>query len=460
MRLDEFTAPVTADWLDAAGVRRAATRRRRRKQVLTAAIIVAVAVGVAVPVSLHDDPSHAPVATDGGQIPGAMELVAHTSARYSPDPAAAEPIVGATNQLTLDLLRQLGPDAAGKNLSVSASSLATALAMLQNGARGRTLTEMRHVLHTSGLTSEQQDAGWAALTDAWSHATSDKVTLETANSIFLQQGLPVEQPFLAALDKYYRAGVWTVDFRRNLDQAVAAINAWTTEKTHGRITKLFEDGALDEYTRAVLADAIYFKAAWQTAFDPKRTRTGRFTTDGGTTSAKFMQTDDHGARIASSEKYQAAELPYAGGRFAALAVMPTTGSLADFVNGLTAGGLSGIVASLHDNAAGSDIYLPKFTTESNLDLGGALQSLGMPTAFSDVANFEGFTPEVKIGTVQQRVYLSVSETGTEAAAVTGVGIEASSAGLELRFDRPFLFLVRDTETGAIMFASQIQKPGA
>jgi serpin B len=143
--------------------------------------------------------------------------------------------------------------------------------------------------------------------------------------------------------------------------------------------------------------------------------------------------------------------------------MPTSGTLGDFTEALTADRLAGIVSSLR--AQPVDVALPKFTTRSTLNLKDALTALGMPIAFTDAADFTRLTDErVQVGQVVQRVYLSVAEKGTEAAAATGIGVVGTGAmappPLSIRFDHPFLFLIRDTQTGAILFASQIQDPTA
>jgi len=174
----------------------------------------------------------------------------------------------------------------------------------------------------------------------------------------------------------------------------------------------------------------------------------------------FMTQDGGTLPWAVGDGYQAVQLPYTGGRFAALAVMPTRADLGRFVAGLTPHRLAGIVAALHTGTA-ARVALPRFTTTSSINLAGTLGALGMPEAFTSAADFSALSSRpTQIQAVEQRVYLAVGEKGTEAAAVTGIAMQATSASpaIPLTFDHPFLFLVRDTLTGAILFASLVQNP--
>jgi serpin B len=167
-----------------------------------------------------------------------------------------------------------------------------------------------------------------------------------------------------------------------------------------------------------------------------------------------------GLSAAATPDYQAVQLPYRGGRFAALAIMPTSGTPADFVGGLTPERIAAIAAALRP---GMTVSLPRFTTTSTIDLKPVLGALGMADAFTDAADFSGLSPQpTRVSQAIQRVYLAVGEKGTTAAAVTGIALEPTSmpAGPQIVLNHPFLFLVRDTRTGAILFAAQVQDPTA
>ena len=211
----------------------------------------------------------------------------------------------------------------------------------------------------------------------------------------------------------------------------------------------------------MLANALYFKAAWAQPFQSGDTKSGPFTLHSGEkVTADFMHTVEPvlGAQTAS---YQAVQLPYAGGRFAAVAIMPSRGSVTDFVGGLDQAGLANIVSSLR---LPTSLGLPKFKLTSSTTLNDVLKQMGMPDAFNkaDFSVMNAGAEPLSVKTVLQKTYLKVDEAGTEAAAVTGIQAVASSgtAGpiLSITLDHPFLFLIRDTTTGAILFESEIQNP--
>jgi serpin B len=436
--------------------------RRRRRRILGVAgvaVLFAVAAVALVATAGPDQTAHqaAPLKDQRGlrvaaRLDGAIQLAAPSTPAPLHRPVPTAPVVTGQQALTIALLQQLGGHG---NVSVAPSSLDLALAMLQNGARGRTEKQIAATLGTGQLTTTQQNAGLAQLTaELAAAATKSGVTLQSANSLWQQGGFPLRHPFMAALARYYRTGVWQTDFTSPAGEN--AINAWTAQATHGKITKLFEH--LSPATVLVLADAVYFHAAWATPFDARLTTPSNFTTSSGRpVQAKYMS-GGAGLTGTTTADYSAAQLPYRGGHFAALVVMPTHGSLADFTAHLTPAELETIAGKA--TGTGQQIELPRFTTTSTTNLEPVLQSLGMTDAFG-AADFSGLSSQpTSVDQVVQRVYLSVGEKGTPAAAVTGVAM-AGSAHIgppPIAFDHPFLFLVRDTTTGAILFASAIDDP--
>ncbi len=462
LRLLTRRTPVTTGWRAPDTVRRAVVLRRRRRWSITAGVAIVVAVATAVSLTSGGSGGTSPQAVPtgslhtAGHIDGAVQLVADTAPITGADSAAIDQVVAAEQKLGIALLDKLGD---GGNVSVSPASLYLALGMLQNGARGETESQIAKALQAGGLSTAEQNAGLAGLTaELTAAAAKDGITLDSANSLWQQRGFQVRAQFLAALAAYYRTGVWQVDYQHDMAGALQALNDWTTQQTHGKITKLFD--SLDPTTVLVLANAIYFHAAWATPFDKGATEPGTFTTGDGTpVQAKFMTGGD-GLQAAATNDYQAVQLPYTGGRFAALAVMPTSGSLSDFVRALTPDKISTIATSLQ---SGLTVSLPRFTTTSTIELNPVLQSLGMTAAFTGSADFSGLSPtRTEVSQAIQRVYLGVGENGTTAAAVTGIAIMPTSVGVgpQVQLDHPFVFLVRDTETGAILFASEVQDPTA
>jgi serpin B len=344
------------------------------------------------------------------------------------------------------------------NVTVSPASLALALSMLQQGARGRTAEQIAAALRVAGMSAVQVAAAWHALDAAWSAAAQSRgFTLDTANSLWQQKGMTIGKDFLQILSRYYDAGMWQVDFANDPNAAVDAINQWTSENTHGKIAKLFD--SLDPATRLVIANAVYFKADWQTPFEGSRTHDAQFTLSSGSTESVPFMNGQSTYPAAVTGDYTAVELPYRGDRFSALAVMPNRNSLAEFTAALTGERLAGIVHSLDTGSV--DLSMPKFETTSTIGLGPVLQRMDIQDAFSAHADLSGIAPNLTVSQVIQRTYLKVAEKGTVAAAATGVGITGTAipAGrITVTLDRPFLFLIRDNKTGAILFASQIQDP--
>jgi serpin B len=389
------------------------------------------------------------------------------------DPSAGAKVSAAEQDFTFDLLREV---ATGKNTVVSPSSLALALAMLETGATGQTAAQIAKVLHTSGLTAGQQDAGWSTLmSDLTAAAKHDAFALESANSLWLQKGQPVVPAYLTALKQYFDSGVWQADFAQDPARAVAAFNAWVSQQTHGKITNLLSADQVQQAV-AIIANATYFKAAWATPFQKQATTNSTFHLgNGATVTVPFL----HGENVypaASTTDFTAVQIPYQsraplqasasapadpGGRFAALIVMPTTQSLSQFVSTMSAASINTIVSELGNGRA---VSVPKFDLADSNDLVAPLKHLGMTDAFGQ-ATLDGMFPNAMPGDyfvsdVVQKATLKVDESGSEASAATALVMETAGLTMQIAIDHPFLFLIRDTKTGAILFAAEVQNPAA
>ena len=465
---------MTQQWHSSDRIQTIVRRRRLRRSLVSGIAVVAVA-GVTVGVATAGGParpSHlarprsqpvviVPGSHVGERLPGAIELVGNSTPLPS-DPAATAAVSQASAALTLKLLQHAGElkdENGSANVSTSPYSLFVALAMIENGARGETATQIAGAIQASGIDMTTQNQGLAELTSALgSDASRSGITLESANSLWQQQGFPLKPSFLSTIATYYQAGVWQTDFANHNAQALAAIDHWTSAKTHGKITKLFN--SLDPTTVLVLANALYFHAAWETPFDPAETTPQPFTTSTGKqVTASFMTGDP--VQAVKTDGYQAAVLPYTGGSFEAVAIMPTTTSLPKTIENLSQSRLADMIKSVEAAPATAGISMPKFTTTASVDLRPVLTSLGMGSEFGR-GDFSGLSTEATtIDQVRQRVYLGVGEAGTTAAAVTGgamIGASVRVLAEPLRFDHPFLFLIRDKVTGAILFASEINDP--
>ena len=443
-------------------------------------------------------------------------LAISTVARALADPAAAKTAAASINAFGLDLFRQLltDPSLTQKNAVFSPTSIALALGMARAGAKGETASQMDGVLHTTGWDAlgpglnsldqalDSRNATWQA---DWLTPPTRQLALRIANAAYGQQGWTIEQPYLDAIAAAFGAGLNLVDFISHPAAALQTINAWVSERTNGRIPALLKQPDVTPATRIALVNAVYLKAEWEAAFRTDATKPAPFTRlDGSRVSVPTMfQTGGAapGLRVipyASGNGWQAVELRYKGGAaygnapLAMTLVLPT--DLAAFEKTLSAAGLARITTALAAQRATFDtygscpgeapgsgagcypyalqLYLPRFGIETRADLRAILGALGMPLAF-DVqrADFTGIdipasdTDRLFVAKVIHQATIDVDEKGTEAAAATGVlgetgGGPSAAREITLRLDHPFLFFVRDLETGAVLFMGQVTDPSA
>ena len=373
----------------------------------------------------------------------------------------------AVNAFGLDLYAKLVAADPSANLVFSPASIELALAMARAGARGTTATEMDAVMHALGTDA---NAGWvtaldqslnsktATFQDDMGHAQD--VVLRSVNAPFAQRGFALEAPYLQALGERFGAGLRLVDYIKATEAARKAINDWVNSQTEQRIPELLGQGTLDDLTRLVLVNAIYLKAAWQTPFEEGATALAPFTRpDGSTVDVPMMHMGGE-LPYATGTGWQAVELPYVGGKLSMLVIVPD--DLAAFEKTLDGASLAAIVDGLATRHV-SDLGLPKFGTESKVELKKVLSAMGMPTAFTDRADFSGISTEepLLIDAVIHQANIDVDENGTEAAAATAVVARAASLpsdAVSLMVDHPFLFALRDKDTGAVLFLGRITEP--
>ena len=369
------------------------------------------------------------------------------------------------NAFTVDLLQQFELSRPGANFVDSAYSLATALAMLELGAKGQTQAEIATVLHDAGVTPELQAAAWKQFDAALlATAQTDGISLDVANAVWLQQGLPFNASFLNTLVNNFSAPSSQVDFSGDPQGAATSINRWVSDATHGMIPAVVSASDVQP-ARLVLADAIYFDAHWVYQFIANNTSAGPFfRPDRSRVSAQLMHSDLLTVPTYSGAGVTALEMPYVGGHYVADIVMPTSQSIGSFVAGVTPSTLTGIEQKL---VSTSDVLLtlPKFDITSQESLVPMLNALGMTSAFGAGADFSGIDNQrdLHVGLAMQRARMQVDEIGTTAAAATvigGMGGAAPSHVTEVVFDHPFLFLIRDITSGAIIFTAQVVDPTA
>lgn len=356
------------------------------------------------------------------------------------------------------------------NVACSPYSVALALAMTRDGARGTTATELDRVLHSpslaqlnSGMNSLQQQLATRSGAYQRGDASPAEVTLATASSLWGERTEPWQAPFLADLARNYGAGMHTVDYRSNPQGARHDINGWTSEHTHGRIPELVPADAVDPGTRLVLVNALYFKAPWLMPFETSQTSTAPFTRpDGSRVPVPMMRAFLERVEYTSGPDWQAVRLRYLGGKLAMTLVVPDPGRLESVQRGFS-GPMLGQVLGMND-VVGLDLRLPRWTYRFQVDLVDALGALGMPTAFTDSADFTGMTTadRLHIAHVLHQAYVAVDEEGTEASAATAVvmGDTTMARTEQLTVDRPFLYVIHDVETATPLFLGRVTDPAA
>lgn len=353
-----------------------------------------------------------------------------------------------------------------QNLVVSPASIVLALAMTYAGADGSTADEMAETLHFD-LEDETLHEAFNALdglleSRSFEGPEDDGVLVSTANSLWGQQGLPFEETFLDTLAVNYGAGMRLVDFTTAAEEARLAINNWVAGETNDKVTDLIPAGALDALTRLVLVNAVYLDATWASQFDPENTSDGPFRRSDGTPVTVPMMRQSASFPYARGDGWQAVQMPYLRNEVGMLLIVPDEDRMLDIESRLADGLIAQVATSLVPVEVG--LTMPKFEFRTQTGLNPALRELGMSTAFDPAtADFSGMTAaeQLFISEVIHEAYIAVDEEGTEAAAATAVVMRATSAPLEtvqLTIDRPFVFALRDLETGALLFLGRVMDP--
>lgn len=426
-------------------------------------------------------------AADPGTTPGPTTGPTLTEA---PPPAVDDDrlatLVAANTEFALALHRELVAGSPDENLFASPFSISAALAMTWAGAEGETETAMADALRFS-LDQETLHPAFEALFAAVEPGEADGATtgegtdatterdgttaagdepgfqLRIANALWGQEGFPFDDSFVEALADHYGAGLREADFESEPEAARGTINDWVADATEGKIEDLLPRGVIDALTRLVLTNAIYFEAEWARTFEDNATSDRTFTSLDGSTAEVPTMSQTESFPYAEVDGHQVIELPYVGDEVSMVVLLPAEGTFEEFESELDRDGLVAAFDAL-ETASGT-IALPKFTFESAFSLRDALSALGMEVAFEpEAANFEGMieddadAPNLYVKDAVHQSYVAVDEEGTEAAAATGVVINADSAvqeGFEMVVDRPFLFFIRHRETDAILFSGRV-----
>ena len=384
-------------------------------------------------------------------------------------PADLETLTKSQANLAVDLYHAVRkrPENADQPLFLSPHSVSIALAMTYGGARGATASEMKRALHFE-LPDERLHTAFGYLDLALANrgkrptgTDAQPFRLEVTSSVWGQAGTSFEAPFLDNLAVNYGAGLNVVDFVGATERSRSAINGWVEEKTERRIKNILPQGSVNQDTRLVLVNAVYFKAAWATKFAREATAEASFTKlDGSKVPVAMMSAPAEPRAYVKGTGYEAVELPYVGDELSMLVIAPT-GPFADFEASLTGERVLDVLAGLARRDV--QLSLPKLKLESTFALKAPLQSLGMKEAFEQSADFSGISAadKLRVDDVLHKTFLQVDEEGTEAAASTAVTVVTTSAPVDvitMKVDRPFLVAIVDRATKTLVFVGRVLEP--
>ncbi|HJQ68500.1 MAG TPA: serpin family protein [Blastocatellia bacterium] len=370
-------------------------------------------------------------------------------------------LVSANTRFGLKLYGEVLRKNGGKNVFVSGSSVALALAMTYNGADGDTKQAMARALEIEGMSAEDVNRAFRDMSATLANP-DPKVQLQIANSLWGRKGVAFKPDFIQRTKDYYSAEVEELNF--DDPAAPQRINSWVSDKTKGKIDKIVDQISPDAIL--FLINAIYFKGKWSDEFEKAKTKDDTFTLADGRQKKHPMMNQSGEYKYLAGDNFQAVSLPYGGKRVSMYVFLPAQGAGLDaFHKSLTAENWEKWMNAF--NQTPGDIALPRFKTEFEAELNDALKALGMGVAFEPSrANFSRMAQmadNIYISKVKHKSFVEVNEEGTEAAAVTSTEMRATSMQMprerfSMKVDRPFFFAIRDNQTGAVLFMGSILDP--
>lgn len=359
-----------------------------------------------------------------------------------------------------DFYREINTASNDKNQFYSPFSLYTAMGMLYQGSNGQTANEIAKVLHADNANVLAQ-VSQQLMTDI--NQPNSDYTLKSANGLWVQKNYPIKPTYQNTLANNYLAQVTNLDFIGQPRQATNIINNYIANQTNQKIQDLLSPDAIHADTRVILTNAVYFKSDWATPFNKRMTQLNDFTlTDGSKVKVPMMRQTSF-FRYGENADMQIVTLPYRGDKLAMTIILPKA-SLANIEKFLSADTLKAW-HSLQSNAE-VNLLLPSFKLETSYGLNDTFRNLGMPTAFSNQADFSGITTQKRLAVsdIIHKAFIEVDETGTEAAAATGIVVSVTSAIIDpippktFRADHPFIFMIEDTRNGNVLFMGKVMNP--
>ena len=366
---------------------------------------------------------------------------------------AEQGMVSSNNRFAFDIYSRISAEAnSAENTVFSPLSLTLLMAMINNGAVGETQQQIMEPLGFGDYTADELNAFYRKMLDAAANL-DPKVTVETANSIWVKNGFPVKPAFVKLNEESYDAEVKNVDLLN--PATLTAINNWASQKTHGKIEKILDE--IDPHTVMILMNALYFKGSWTDEFDKKSTKEEYFTkADGSKVKVKMMK-QTQAAGYTENELYSSACLTFGNEAFYMSFILPNEGiTISKVLSGIREECIAGTDLTDMEKVSFS---VPKFSAAFEMQLDKHLKKMGMELPFKGSADFSAMhsSPEpVWISFIKQKAFIEVDEKGAEAAAVTvgGMVTEAGPRSVSFILDRPFLFMIREASSGAIYFMGE------
>jgi len=363
-------------------------------------------------------------------------------------------VITSSNAFGVDLFRVTAMEEK-ENMMLSPLSASTALTMLLNGCGTQTYEQIRDMLGYNGLTLEEINSAYQCLVSQLLEADPN-VNLALANAVFYRQDFSFRQSYLESMDSSFDAEVAGLDFAS--PSALETINGWASDNTNGKITQVLTE--IDPLTVMFLMNALYFKGTWTYQFKPENTTSTTFYLRDGSEITIDMMHEKLEARAIYGTGCQAVELTYGGGNFSMVIILPD-GTLQDYLGEFGPQDWDDITSAIDavESPEQKDIYLPKFKFDYEKQLKDQLMALGMTDAFNEyAADLSGISDEqLFVQFVKQNSFIEVNEEGTEAAAVTTIGIGYTSIN-EFVVNKPFIFTIRERTTNTLLFIGKVEKP--
>ena len=368
-------------------------------------------------------------------------------------------VIDSANRFAFDLFRPLIADPKGtENIMISPFSITSALSMTLNGAAGETFNAMRKALRLDGKTLEQINKTYLKLMTEMV-PVDERVIVEIANSVWVEKRLIVKQPFITDLQEWYKAEARDIDVTD--PGAVDMVNDWIAGKTHDKIKDMLDN--LDPDLAMLLINAVYFNGKWRYQFDEAYTKEEPFYVTSSTSITVPMMHQTVNLNAIRRNNMTIAEIPYGQGNYTMVVALPDENlTSAEMANLLTPSLWQEWMDLLPDNAHKVELSMPRFKYEYKRLLNNDLIDLGMGVAFTPMADFNNISnQDLMISRVLHQTFIETNEEGTEAAAATVVEIILTSAPPTIdaiTLDRPFLYFIRESSTGTILFMGRVSDP--